>query len=719
MQEIFDTAQRFLDALGDQHTFQTFHDFDKKQPAKQYHGSFHDIAPRLLQDNANGYGIFVTVQGTDLRGRKKANITTARALFVDSDTRANVLAPLAPSIRIQSSPGKEHLYWLLQPGEDLTRIPEAQALLARELDTDPQVRDLPRVMRVPGFAHWKSKTAQLCHLISCDADLRYTIDDVLGAFSDEKSNAYATWVLMRAIERLRLAEEGGRNNALNTAAFIIKDYINDGRLARDPAREILLQAALQTGLPEDECIYTIDRCLSETTTSKAYVSPEASPTPPDTPEGMLPVGGREADISAHLLGELAPALDHLRSVSGALWQYDDGVWAERTDDVLKAHIQRYHGRFYYTTDGTMKQYAISPTKRDAILDMAKHDHRVLDRRFFDDAPVGIKLTDAFITLDGKNVTVADPSPDWRCRTSLDTPYQPDQRAPFWETFLSEVFSGDEEMIRILQEGVGAALFGIAPQYAKAFILVGNGANGKSVLLSALSTLLFPQSAVSFVPPGRWGQEYYVYEMRHALVNVVSELPAWNIISTDAFKAVVAGDPVLGRAPYGQAIHFRPRALHLFACNELPATKDFTHGFWRRFTVLPFKRTFDGTTTAGDILASLQTERSGMVSWAIQGAQRLIEQRGYTGSANVAQAAAEWRLESDPVASFVSACCTDGTCRATDMYRYFSQWCNAAGRMVLSGVRFGKRLQQLGVEKKRDRSGNIYLKKVLPVEQWEL
>jgi hypothetical protein len=48
-------------------------------------GSLRDVLPALEQANRDGRGVYVTVNETDGKGVKAANITRVRALFADLD----------------------------------------------------------------------------------------------------------------------------------------------------------------------------------------------------------------------------------------------------------------------------------------------------------------------------------------------------------------------------------------------------------------------------------------------------------------------------------------------------------------------------------------------------------------------------------------------------------------------------------------------------------
>ena len=167
------TADRFLNALDPRgvFTFQTFSDRkeDKKGSfdpnAHVFHGTLAEHGPRLVELNQRGVGIFVMVNEGDGQVhdgyktcRTKANVIAIRALFVDLDGAPlePVLEALPPDIVVESSPGKWHGYWLVD-GLPLEEFERRQKQLAAKFGGDPSVHDLPRVMRVPGFFHFKGE----------------------------------------------------------------------------------------------------------------------------------------------------------------------------------------------------------------------------------------------------------------------------------------------------------------------------------------------------------------------------------------------------------------------------------------------------------------------------------------------------------------------------------------------------------------------------------
>lgn len=176
-------AAAFLTALGGPDaafTFQTFDDTPAKRRflTRVLHGRFRDCRTRLANLNAAGAGIFVTVQETNGRGRRTADIVRVRAVFVDCDVGELACGPDPASSIVVWSPRGPHCYWLLTDAVPFAQFRDAQRRLARKYGTDPAVSDLARVMRVPGFVHARA-TPTVVRLARAYPDCRYTLPDVL------------------------------------------------------------------------------------------------------------------------------------------------------------------------------------------------------------------------------------------------------------------------------------------------------------------------------------------------------------------------------------------------------------------------------------------------------------------------------------------------------------------------------------------------------------
>jgi len=184
----FEQAKRYLNLLDPQASefvFQTFDDSkSRKDPrlAGIKGGSFQQVQAWLAGKNGSGAGVFVTVNETDGKGRKLENITRIRAIWHEEDTSCGIDFPVEPHITIESSPGKFHRYWLC---EGLTRDDFAGIMrrMVQDYGSDPNARDLARVLRVPGFYHQKDPTSPFkVRIVDESGAEPYTRDEMLAFF---------------------------------------------------------------------------------------------------------------------------------------------------------------------------------------------------------------------------------------------------------------------------------------------------------------------------------------------------------------------------------------------------------------------------------------------------------------------------------------------------------------------------------------------------------
>lgn len=272
-------AIRFLTALDPEATawtFQTFDDSDRKDSnlARILHGSLVEHAAELERLNSAGAGVFVTINKTNLIGRRAENITRVRACFADFDVadpstpdRLRAFA-LPPSLIVESSPRKYHAYWLVSDLA-LNQFKDLQKQIIYAWSTDDKVHDLPRVMRLPGFFHRKGEPFQTS-IVEVSERL-YTAAELLAGFPVIaetplttpqaphvcQPDVYAQAALERAVGAVSCAAEGTRNDELNRQAFGLFGFVKAGRLRESGVRDALHRAGALVGLVDTEVTATL------------------------------------------------------------------------------------------------------------------------------------------------------------------------------------------------------------------------------------------------------------------------------------------------------------------------------------------------------------------------------------------------------------------------------------------------------------------------------
>ena len=147
------------------HTFQVFEDAKGRAiRPRSKHGTLRQHAAWLTEQNKLGAGVFVCVHEMDDSGHRVAdkNFKRIRAVVADlDDGLPDTPWPCDPSMIVHTSPGKQHVYWLVGDYMSPDDWVATQRRLIADYKSDPAVKDVVRVMRVPGFFHYKTETPQI------------------------------------------------------------------------------------------------------------------------------------------------------------------------------------------------------------------------------------------------------------------------------------------------------------------------------------------------------------------------------------------------------------------------------------------------------------------------------------------------------------------------------------------------------------------------------
>lgn len=195
--DLIDLAQAaeflaLLDESAGAWTFQTFDD-DKRRKDKRLaqiiNAPLEDAAEELSALSRRGAGVFVTVNETDGKGRKVANIRRIRAVWHEDDEGVPRAFPLAPSIQVASSAGKFHRYWLVEDDLTTCQFRGVMNTLVEDYGSDPNAKDLARVMRLPGFPNQKTAYAAPFVVRLLDSGPTYTAAEIVAAFPERERSA--------------------------------------------------------------------------------------------------------------------------------------------------------------------------------------------------------------------------------------------------------------------------------------------------------------------------------------------------------------------------------------------------------------------------------------------------------------------------------------------------------------------------------------------------
>ncbi len=293
-------------------------------------------------------------------------------------------------------------------------------------------------------------------------------------------------------------------------------------------------------------------------------------------------------------------------------------------------------------------------------------------------------------------------------------YDPEVKCPRFIQFLDEVFLGDKQVIEFLQEAIGYGFHKSIPMPG-VFFLVGSGSNGKSVFINTI-TSLFGEHNTSNIALNVLSREFYILDLFDKMINVSTETPHKKHMNTDTVKAVVAGDWVTGRKPYGNPLKFKPFAKHFLAMNEFPMIEDTTHGMWRRIYIIKFPRTFTKEEMDVRLTETLLSELPGIFNWALDGYKRLREKEfKFEEISTMTKIKNEYRNNTNSVLSFSSEFLErtwpEDEVKFSEVYDEYLRYCSNEGyRNTLSRTEFEKELlkENLDIRKSTKHGNQLYM-----------
>lgn len=291
--------------------------------------------------------------------------------------------------------------------------------------------------------------------------------------------------------------------------------------------------------------------------------------------------------------------------------------------------------------------------------------------------------------------------------------------PLFSKFLDRVLP-DTDCQRILQEFFGYIFSPL--NLEKCLIVIGGGANGKSVVFNILNALLGEENVLNF-SLGLFNHEYNRSCLRDALVNYSSEKGF--DLAPDIFKILISGEPIHAREPYGTSFTIRNRVRFISNCNELPNQIESTDAFFRRFIILPFDVKIPESERDVDLAHKIiRNELPGVFNWLLEGLKRLNEQRTFTQSSKVNLLIDEFRSQSDSVELFLKEynyrASYENRIPLWELYSAYKQFCRNDNYRIEGKIIFSNHLRRKGFDRARTSDGSAaFLMESINIEENDL
>ena len=264
----------------------------------------------------------------------------------------------------------------------------------------------------------------------------------------------------------------------------------------------------------------------------------------------------------------------------------------------------------------------------------------------------------------------------------------------WREFIATVTGNDDDLADFIQRMLGYSLTGLTREHCL-FFLYGTGANGKSVLLNTVSSILadyhttapietFTASVTDRHPTELAG-------LRGARLVTAIETEEGRRWAEAKVKSLTGGDPIAARFMRQDFFTFTPQFKLIVAGNHKPSLRTVDEAIRRRFHLVPFTVTIPPANRDKDLPNKLTAEWPGIFQWMIDGC--LAWQReGLNPPAAVREATAAYLDAEDAIAAWISDCCTrdpNAWSSSTALFGSWSAWARRGRHHPGRGRRRGR------------------------------
>lgn len=267
----------------------------------------------------------------------------------------------------------------------------------------------------------------------------------------------------------------------------------------------------------------------------------------------------------------------------------------------------------------------------------------------------------------------------------------------WEGALLEIFDGRQDIVDFFRQVCGSSMVGKVMQ-AVFIVMTGRGANGKSMIVKAISDILGPLAgsirSEMLLDQNRVasssGPTPDIMALRGLRMAFASETDDGCKISSSRVKWLTGADTITGRNPHDKyEVSFQPTHTLMLLTNHKPHASADDFAFWRRMIVFPFDVSFIIRQSPDQALAKnerdadpnlpkkLESVYPSILAWFVKGCIEW-QKAGYKliQPAAVKAAVSDYQKDEDSVGDFINECCIIGeafSVTAAAVYEQFDAW----------------------------------------------
>lgn len=371
------------------------------------------------------------------------------------------------------------------------------------------------------------------------------------------------------------------------------------------------------------------------------------------------------------------------TIMDVLHIYKDGVYSDKLTDIEKAMIKHLP--------------ALTKARRQEVLSYIQ-----LEAKECELAAVNyIAVKNGIVNIDNWELQNFDPN--IVIKNKIPVAYVKNAYFEVTDITLNKIANQDKQLRKILDEIFGYILLR-RNEYGKAFILTGDGSNGKSSYLKIVRKLAGDENTSS-LDLKELNQRFKTAELFGKLANIGDDISGEYIKDNSEFKKLATGDTINAERKGRDPFDFSNYAKLIFSANRMPRINDTSNGLLRRLLMVPFKAKFSIDDSDYDpfIQDKLLSDESMqyVLQLAFVGLKRLLKNKKFTSSKVVQKESEKYEEQNNPIIGFLND--TNPKLEnevASDIYRQYSVWCVENGFQSVANNTFSREVSKLkGLETK--------------------
>lgn len=294
-------------------------------------------------------------------------------------------------------------------------------------------------------------------------------------------------------------------------------------------------------------------------------------------------------------------------------------------------------------------------------------------------------TDEFLPFD----------PSYIITNKINFDYIPDAYSEVADKTLDKLACNDPEIRSLLEEVIGYTFYR-RNELRKAFILIGDKANGKSTYLDMIKTLLGDGNTAA-LDLKELGDRFKTAELFGKLANIGDDIGDDFIPNPAAFKKLVSGDRLNAERKGQDPFDFNNYSKLLFSANNIPRIKDKSGAVVNRLVIIPFNARFSADDPDYDPYIKYKLRKQEAMEYLIQigieGLKRVLKNRRFTTSVKVEKEIQEYEENNNPILLFFKEEPKIENEPTNKVYMEYSEFCLANSFNPMSNIEFSKQVKK--------------------------